>query len=258
MLTKACFSITLFCLFCLSCTSKDDISCVISTEGNYINRIEYERTFGQFTSETYVYKANNVLDSIKGVQSNTRFYTYNYDAQNKLIEQVTFTTFNKVIEKVFIDSFDYNNSNQIAKKRHYSINLGADLPLSNVDIYIYNNAKLLEKKIYLFKNDTTIITLYHWLNGNLTHTESYDKKGFKTFESFLSYDNKKNYLEKLPFDGYRILTKNNLVESLGKDYVGNWDPIANPMKFQYCYNSQGYPTKIKDNIGNITTIDYKN
>ncbi len=259
MLSKTSQLILLFCLFlfCLSCSSKDDISCGISTEGKYINRVEYQSTYGQNGNETYVYNGRNLLDSLKGVQNNTRFYTYSYDSQNRVIEQATFTTLNKVIEKVFIDSFDYNGLNQIVRRRNYSRNSGSNLPLTTVDIYFYNNDKLLDKKIHLFANDTTEVTHYQWENGNITKASTYNKKGILTFESFLTYDNKKNYLEKMPFDGYRILTSNNIIESLGKDYVGTWDPIANPVKYQYCYNSEGYPTLIKNNYGSTTTIIYK-
>ena len=242
----------------LSCHSKENINCSGETNGRFIDKIE---VFGDNTRQTvsaYIYNSNKQLDTVKGILNSFQFNTFSYDAQNRMVENVTFTTYNNVLNKVKIDSFDYNTKGQIVKLRSYYKDNGANFSLNYSYTFQYDNQNQLEKSIYTFNSGNTYIQIYEWENGNITKISHYDGKGSLTTEWFYKYDNEKNYYDKLPFDGYHILTRNNIIEAFAKDYVGNLDLIANPAIYQYCYNEQGFPIKIKANYGQTTAISYKN
>jgi len=242
----------------MSCHSKDNINCAGETNGRFVDKIEVLNDNSKNTVTAYIYNSNKQLDTVKGILNSFQFNTFSYDTQNRVVENSLFTTYNNVLNKARIDSFDYNNKNQVIKKKTYDKNSSKTFALSYSYTFQYDSQNQLEKSIFTYNNDTSRIYNYLWENGNIIKESEYDKKGSLRIEWFYKYDNEKNYYEKLPFNGYNIATRNNIIEVLAKDYTGYLDLIVNPAIYQYCYNGEGYPIKIKTNYGRTTAISYKN
>jgi hypothetical protein len=92
---------------------------------------------------------------------------------------------------------------------------------------------------------------------NIIKTTVFDKTGAKQIEFTFKYDTKNNPFLTTPYTSDKVQSKNNVIETVGKDFTGLWDPIANPSKSKYCYNSSNFPTVQTTNIGYKYTFCYK-
>jgi hypothetical protein len=220
-----------------------------------IDHIDYTNDYRDWT-ETYFYDSNNRLDSVtkSNIHNTLRFL---YDATGKLQKRITYSP---LIQKVaFIDTFEYDNQQRLVKMSNFSINRGENLPLSMVKIFKYGNNNQIETEITLFPKDTFRITEYVWSGGNIVKMKEFDNNKKLNFEATLQYDDRKNPFKDLPtnIDNVLYLTNNNIVNNLGKDFTGLWDPVVNPTKTKYKYNNLDFPYEFQLNYEYKATIFYR-
>ena len=240
-----------------SCKSEEDNTCTVN-DGKLVERMVLtDVESGRESRSFFIYNAQNQLDSIVGDDTNLESYTFKYNANKQLIERQRFTHHSQKTEKVSIDSLAYDAQNRLFKIRHFSTNGGNGLAFSSTTTYFYNAQSKVEKEIFGFKNDTFRITLYEWQGENVVKTTAFDKAGIKQIEFTFKYDTKNNPFLTTPYIYDIVQSRNNVLEKIGKDFTGLWDPIANPATSKYCYNSSKFPTVQMTNYRYKYTFCYK-
>jgi hypothetical protein len=234
-----CIYLFLLISFFMSCKSQDDNACTVN-DGKQIEHTTEIDSKGKESSFSYVYNAQNQLDSIVGDANNLQLRVLKYNAQKQLVEITQFGNIIQKPEKSRIDSLSYDANNRLFKVREFSENNG--LGLYKITTYTYNAQDKAEKEIIIVQNDTSRIKIHEWEGDNIIKTTEFDKAKIKLTELTFKYDTKNNPFY-APFYSYNgINSRNNLLEMVSKDFTGVSNPSVNTFTLKYTYNSSNFPT----------------
>ena len=238
------------------------ISC--SKQNNEFNRttdkvikVETHNDGNNEWTVTYHYENDQLVlvEDLNGIGQNK---VINYD-EDKVHQILTYTRNDNKL--VFKEEFIYNSDGSIDKIDVYSINAGADLPLSRVYEMSYNNDGLVkEVKIFnVSRNEYSRRTEITWDNGNATIIKEYSEQNLQV-EYINDYDDKINYKQNLPtfFKYPSNSSVNNLIKTDVTDYSGLIDWVCMPCEMKHRYNSDNLLQSIENvSTGYIIDLEYE-
>lgn len=243
------------------CSDKDELVIKQST-GTKLISIEFfptEVKYGRNWSYNYYYSNNGKLKKVHQSSSSGlgRNYEIEYDEDGRIKQYFTYDlNENKLI---FRDSIAYNLNGTIQAIHHFSINLGKDLPLSDITEYEYNDEnRIIKKSSFLVKTQEYLFSeKYYWGKDNIERVKHYGhpnkdgafiKAGELHYEYFYKYDDKVNFRKKnnpVYIDDPINWSNNNVIEFEWNDYLGNLDLPCRPCKTEYKYNLDDHPVSVK-------------
>lgn len=248
-------TVVLFFVICIISCSKDNE--IEQSSGTKLISIEYEDDNDSW-KENYSYSSNDELIKIEDFRSLGRRYEIEY--QNSQLKE--YTTHRMDEEKlIFRDSIIYNSNGTIKAIHNFSINSGADLPLSWIYEYEYDNENKVSKKSTYFVTIQDYISFekYYWNGDNIERAEYYNGDEELHYEYFYEYDDKINYKREFPTSISDPInwSENNVTEMNWNDYYGNLDLICRPCVAEYKYNLENHPVSIEFNWGRKMKLKYE-
>jgi len=244
----------IFILAIISC-GKEKITTPVDLQK--VITIEYEDR-NRLWSEQYDYDAEG---HVRQIQIDQIVYTrHNVEYSNeKLLAYNTFQGPDTI--KVSKDSFVYNENDRLEKILQYAIESNGNLELRWTSEFEYDAFGKVKKQSYYYNKSESYIGFaeYTWKNGNIVKQTSLNAEKELQYEFFYTYDNKVNYLKKLPNYQRDPLNwgKNNVTKMTYKDYYGNLDLICGPCEQTYTYSLSGYPLNVEYNWGRKLTVTYE-
>ncbi|MEX0721234.1 MAG: hypothetical protein WD511_02240 [Balneolaceae bacterium] len=250
----------LFASFILiSCTDNTVTVLEESVDEFKIKAINYIPNGDEDYENNFEYDNSGKLIHSKDHHYSTRFKLYEYYGNDKLKLVSTYSTLeNEEPKLIGKDSISYNEDSSIS---------------TVVTSWRNDNEEVLPDLIYTYeyKDDVLIIkqespnrpqeylTKYFWEAGNITKTQRFSSEDKLDIEFFYNYDEKYNFKKDSPLfvtDPFS-LTQNNVTRYNAKDYTGLYDPVCNPCRTFYNYNSEGLPVEVNHEWNKIFKILYQ-
>jgi len=246
--------IYLFAL-CFTACLKDKV--VVQSEGTKLISIEHLNNSGSW-EVNYFYDTNENLEKIEDLRSLGRRYEITY--QNDKVQEI-FTSRISDNKPIFRDSMLYNANGNLREIHNFSSNSGAELPLTYIYEFEYdNNERVSKKSTFFVKNETYFsVEKYFWSKKNITRVEHYYGEEKLGYEFFYVYDDKENYKKGLPTSIANPISwsDNNVIQSDLKDHLGLIDINCSPCKTSYKYNKDDYPVLINTNSERAMNLIYE-
>ncbi len=238
---------------CFIACSNEEVEQSYGTKLTLIEYMEGDRNW----VENYSYSSNDKLNMVEDFRSLGRRYEIEY--QDKQIKE--FSTYRIDNDKlIFRDSIVYNPNRTIQAIYNFSINSGADLPLSTISEFKYNNQNKVSKKSTYFVTSDKYFSIekYYWSENNIEKAEYYNGDEKLKYEFFYKYDDKVNYNKGTPMRTSNPIywSDNNVTETDWKDYSGTLDLLCGPCIAEYKYNLNNRPVSIKYNWGRKLVLTY--
>ncbi|MCF6223293.1 MAG: hypothetical protein L3J34_06145 [Flavobacteriaceae bacterium] len=244
----------LFLVICfIACSNDQEVEQSYGTKLILIEYMEGDRNW----IENYTYSSNDKLNIVEDFRSLGRRYEIEY--QDKQIKEFSTYSIDKN-ELIFRDSILYNSNGTIQAIYNFSINSGADLPLSTISEFEYNDQNKVSKKSTYFVTIEKYISIekYYWSENNIEKVAYYNGDEELSYEFFYKYDDKVNYKKEMPVGISNPVnwSDNNVTEMNWIDYSGTLDLICAPCIAKYKYNLNNRPVSIKYNWGRKLILTY--
>ena len=226
------------------------------SDGTVLSEIRYESN-NQTWTDKYEYTDDGQVRSVTSDNGLVERDEFTY-ANGRLLEKRTVQVQNNRL--VFRDSMVYNANGQVAFIYKYSINEGADLPLSSIESLTYDGeGQLIEVSTEFVRvTDYKPRKVYRWRDGNAIQADYYDGDVLQQ-EFFFTYDDR----PALQFENFTnpgnlsLVNENNLIHTDWVDYSGVLDTVCKPCEIAFVYNLNGLPIFLQTNWNLKATFIYQ-